>query len=138
MERLTKWNGSKYILPQGRTPDGQSWWRIIADRLAEYENNEERSKGMWIDTRDCVPLADGEYYTQTVCGRVGSMTYTTEGGWNTYRDADGKLVGRGLVGGDLYIARWHSIESPPEVPEEWETEWFDRCLKERLEKCGTE
>jgi hypothetical protein len=40
MERLTTWNGSKYILPQGRTPDGESYWRIIADKLAEYENRE--------------------------------------------------------------------------------------------------
>lgn len=38
MDRLTKWNGQKYILPQGRTADGQSYWRIIADRLAAYEN----------------------------------------------------------------------------------------------------
>lgn len=38
MERLTKWNGQKYVLPQGRTSDGQSYWRIIAERLAAYEN----------------------------------------------------------------------------------------------------
>lgn len=38
MERLTKWNGNKWVLPQGRTSDGQSYWRIIAERLAEYEN----------------------------------------------------------------------------------------------------
>lgn len=38
MERLTKWNGEKWILPQGRTSDGESYWRIIAERLAEYEN----------------------------------------------------------------------------------------------------
>lgn len=38
MDRLTTWNGSKYILPQGRTSDGESYWRIIADRLAAYEN----------------------------------------------------------------------------------------------------
>ena len=38
MERLTVWNGSKYILPQGRTSDGESNWRRIADRLAELEN----------------------------------------------------------------------------------------------------
>ena len=36
--RLTKWNGKKWILPQGRTPEGESMWRIIADRLAEYED----------------------------------------------------------------------------------------------------
>ena len=38
MDRLTKWNGKKWVLPQGRTSDGESYWRIIAERLAEYEN----------------------------------------------------------------------------------------------------
>lgn len=37
-ERLTTWNGSKYILPQGRDADGKSNWRRIAERLAAYEN----------------------------------------------------------------------------------------------------
>lgn len=37
-ERLTTWNGSKYILPQGRNADGMSNWRRIAERLASYEN----------------------------------------------------------------------------------------------------
>lgn len=38
MGRLTVWNGKKWILPQGKTSDGQSNWRIIADKLAIYEN----------------------------------------------------------------------------------------------------
>lgn len=38
MERLTKWNGSKWILPQGRTSTGRSYWREIADVLAKYED----------------------------------------------------------------------------------------------------
>ena len=38
MDRLTRWNGSKYLLPQGRTSDGESYWRLIAERLAAYEN----------------------------------------------------------------------------------------------------
>lgn len=38
MDRLTSWNGKKYVLPQGRTSDGESYWRIIAERLAAYEN----------------------------------------------------------------------------------------------------
>ena len=38
MERLTRWNGSKWVLPQGRTEDGESFWRLIAERLAAYEN----------------------------------------------------------------------------------------------------
>lgn len=134
MDRITQWNGSKYILPQGRTPDGQSWWRIIADRLAEYENNEERSDGMWIDTRDCVPLADGEYYTQNVLGRIMPMNYTSEGGWNTYRDEDGTLRGSGLISGDLYIARWYKISTPPDIPKEWYEEWYRKAVTE----CDTE
>ena len=38
MDRLTKWKDNKYVLPQGRTSDGQSYWRIVTDRLAAYEN----------------------------------------------------------------------------------------------------
>ena len=37
-ERLTTWNGSKYILPQGRNAEGKSNWRRIAEKLAAYEN----------------------------------------------------------------------------------------------------
>ena len=36
--RLTEWNGKKWVLPQGRTHEGESYWRIIAERLAAYEN----------------------------------------------------------------------------------------------------
>jgi len=32
MERMTRWNGKKWVLPQGRV------WREIADRMATYEN----------------------------------------------------------------------------------------------------
>ena len=38
MDRLTKWNGKKWVLPHGRTSDGESYFRIIAERLAAYEN----------------------------------------------------------------------------------------------------
>ena len=38
MERLTTWNGKKYVLPQGKTANGESNWRLIAERLAAYEN----------------------------------------------------------------------------------------------------
>ena len=38
MERLTRWNGEKYILPQGRTSGGESNWRRIAERLGAYED----------------------------------------------------------------------------------------------------
>ena len=33
MDRLTRWNGKKYVLPQGHGA-----WREIAERLAAYEN----------------------------------------------------------------------------------------------------
>lgn len=33
MDRLTRWNGKKYVLPQGA-----GVWREIAERLAAYEN----------------------------------------------------------------------------------------------------
>lgn len=33
MDRLTRWNGKKYVLPQGK-----GVWREIAERLAAYEN----------------------------------------------------------------------------------------------------
>ena len=55
MERLTQWNGKKWVLPQGRTKDGESYWRIIAERLAEYENNDPRLKeqeGEWQPKHD--------------------------------------------------------------------------------------
>lgn len=38
MDRLTIWNGKKYILRQGRTSDGGSYWRKTAERLAAYED----------------------------------------------------------------------------------------------------
>ena len=36
--RLTRWNGKKWVLPQGRTAYGRSYWRIIAEKLAKYED----------------------------------------------------------------------------------------------------
>lgn len=37
MERLTRWNGKKFILPQGH-----GMWRLIADTPAKYEEEEEK------------------------------------------------------------------------------------------------
>ena len=54
MSRLTKWNGKKWVLPQGRTSDGESYWRIIAEKLAEYENvGEPDALVAVIRCRDC-------------------------------------------------------------------------------------
>ena len=38
--RLTRYDKekNKYLLPQGRTSEGKSYWRLIAEKLGEYEN----------------------------------------------------------------------------------------------------
>ena len=78
---------------------------------------------MWIDTRDCVPLADGEYIVQTVYGRITSINYTHKGGWNTHYDSDGNLYDDKAMD-SLYIARWHDISTPKSVPQEWLDEYW--------------
>lgn len=119
MERLTKWNGKAWVLPQGRTSDGQSYWRIIADRLAEYEN------AGWVDTKDCEPLEDGEYIIQTVTGRVDTMHYTFKGGWNTRFYDEGTLKNEYAIT-SKYIARWYRVPKPIDVPQEWVDEYFGK------------
>ena len=77
---------------------------------------------MWIDTRDCVPLTDGEYIVQTVYGRTTLMNYTRKGGWNTHYE-DGTLHTDNAIC-DLYVVRWFDIPQPKEVPEEWFKEYW--------------
>ena len=76
---------------------------------------------MWIDTRNCVPIADGYYLVQTVFGQITGMNYTHEGGWNTRYTTDGELYADGAVE-DTYIARWYDAEKPKAVPQGWEDE----------------
>ena len=124
MERLTTWNGVKWILPQGRNSEGESYWRIIADRLAMYENADEAG---WVDTRDCEPLADGNYYIQTVFGEIDTIHYTFKGGWNT-RYYNGELSIE-YAYHPKYVARWYRIPAPPKVPQEWQDEFYDDYRK---------
>lgn len=133
MDRLTQWNGNKYVLPQGRTSDGQSYWRIIADRLAQYENAEEQ--GNWVDTRECVPLEDGYYLVQTVHGDITGMGYTHKGGWNTGY-YDGVLHDDAKID-DTAIARWYRAEKPKAVPQAWLDEHLEQ-LRKGVRKCDTE
>lgn len=72
---------------------------------------------MWIDMRECVPLADGTYLVQTVFGEVAPIHYTTEGGWNTHKDEKGLHNDRAID--ETYVARWYSVETPAAVPAEW-------------------
>ena len=82
----------------------------------------------WIDTRNCVPLIDGEYLIQSVFGNVTSMNYTLDGGWNTHYDKDGTLRNENVIA-DTYVARWYFAPTPPKVPALWEKEHLDRKEK---------
>lgn len=77
---------------------------------------------MWVDTKDCVPIIDGEYWVQTVYGDVKPMTYTFEGGWNTSY-VDKKLYDKYAMN-DGYITRWHKVDNPPAIPKEWKESYY--------------
>ena len=82
---------------------------------------------MWISTRECVPLGDGEYFVQTVYGSVHVMQYTFKGGWNTYYN-DGELVDK-LAMPDSYVVRWYLMPDPPKVPDEWYNKYKKEVIK---------
>ena len=60
MERLTRWNGKQYTLPQGKTSDGKSYWRMIADKLAEHENNDASVKELRYGFTDLMMPIDNQ------------------------------------------------------------------------------
>lgn len=82
---------------------------------------------MWIDTRDCVPIADGSYWVQTVYGDVTPMSYTYEYGWNTSYGDNGEPNNKYAMN-DGYIARWHKVDYPPAVPQEWKDSYFNNVV----------
>ena len=57
------------------------------------ENWHEKEGAMWIDNKDCTPIADGDYRVRTLNDRETCMSYTRKGGWNTFYTHDGRLVG---------------------------------------------
>ena len=83
---------------------------------------------MWIDTRDCEPIADGSYWVQTIYGDVTSMSYTYEYGWNTSY-GDNEEPNNKYAMNDGYIARWHKVDYPPAVPQEWKDSYFNSYIK---------
>lgn len=83
---------------------------------------------MWVDSKDCVPLMDGRYWVQTVYGAIEPLEYTHEGGWNTYK-VDGKLFDKYAMP-NRYIVRWHKVDYPPAIPEEWKKKYFRELMKE--------
>lgn len=68
MNRLTKWNGKKWILPQGM-------WREIADRLAAYENTglepEEIAALQAADDPEDGLASRGDIFTAVIIEREG-------------------------------------------------------------------
>lgn len=87
----------------------------------------------WVDTKNCVPLIDGDYIVQTVYGRTVTMSYTFEGGWNTHKNGEGELEADNAMN-DGYVARWFAVEKPKPIP----TEWMNEYWKGVIERCGTE
>lgn len=53
-DRLTRWNGKKYVLPQGH-----GVWRKIAERLAAYENSGVEPDKLGSSLYEKVPSIDG-------------------------------------------------------------------------------
>lgn len=86
-------------------------------------------KAEWVDTRDCEPLEDGVYLTQTIFGNLNGYNYTLDGGWNTFYTKKGELVDDSAFN-DGYVVRWLSVGKPSEVPAEWEEEYMDKWRKE--------
>lgn len=78
---------------------------------------------MWIDTRDCEPLVDGEFMVQMTSGSVQSLSFTPDGGWNTHYDCNGVLHDDWAIN-PVAVARWFSVPTPEPVPEEWYKEWM--------------
>ena len=87
----------------------------------------------WVDTRNCVPLIDGDYIVQTVYGETTTISYTFEGGWNTHKNDEGELKATSAMN-DGYIVRWFAVEKPKPVPAEWKDEYW----KGVINRCGTE
>ena len=79
---------------------------------------------MWINAKECVPIADGFYLVQTVFSEITGLKYTLKGGWNTDYDRDGNLSADSAIA-YTYVARWYEAEKPDDVPDEWTQEHLE-------------
>ena len=72
---------------------------------------------VWHDAKLMSPAEDGTYLVVTgwSVNDVSTMLYTTEGGWNTYRDKDGLHADRALSTEDGYIRLWTAMPTVEEV-----------------------
>ena len=58
---------------------------------------------MWISANECTPIADGDYKVKTMDNRESIMSYTRDGGWNTFYTHDGHLIGYDISD---FVIRW--------------------------------
>lgn len=76
MDRMTHWNGKKYVLPS--TAKGPGVWREIAERLAAYENTglepEEiealKAKAQQSETLTCDDCTDRGHCSEVQSGAL--------------------------------------------------------------------
>ena len=63
------------------------------------------------------PDKDGEYIVTKKFGNVGTLLFTTDGGWNTRRGSDGEVNHEYRIE-DSYIRGWINLPDPmPETPD---------------------
>lgn len=79
---------------------------------------------MWIDCKERQPDKDGTYTVQMTYNRIQSMSYTVEGGWNTFRNRHNAVDGTNL---DDMVYRWVDAGDPPMVTKREADEWEERC-----------
>lgn len=82
---------------------------------------------MWVDCKECEPLMDGEYWVQTVYGRVIPLRYTYKYGWNTHI-SDGVVYNKYPMN-DGYIIRWHKVDLPPAVPDDLKESYYKSLMR---------
>ena len=58
---------------------------------------------MWIDANDCIPLFDGDYRVKTANGKETTMSWTHDGGWNTFISEGGHLIGEDISD---FVVKW--------------------------------
>ena len=93
----------------------------------------ERSRKMWVDTKDSVPIIDGTYLVQTVDGNITPLMYTVKGGWNThYDDVSGDLSDKNALP-MMYVARWFEVPTPQDVPTEWKKEYLKGVIENAVQ-----
>ena len=128
MPRLTRWNGKKWILPQGA-------WREIADRLAAYENTglepEEVATLRGSGTDQGLQFPDEPILSAALVihdsigttpdidttVRAARWFYVSEGA--KHADNPEALRARGInhIVADVYRDHWHIIQVTSYTPE---------------------